>query len=76
MSFKGAVSVYDSIFNKIIYSIANGDDVQLTGFGSFKLHDYPVRLAQNFKTDKRMPIDTNKTVIFKSGRTFKWISNQ
>jgi integration host factor subunit alpha len=46
-------------------SLANGDDVLLTGFGKFNVKDKSARKGRNPKTGESMMLDSKRVVTFK-----------
>ena len=52
-------------------SVANGNTVQLVGFGSFALGARAARMGRNPKTGEAIKIAASKTVKFSVGKTFK-----
>jgi DNA-binding protein HU-beta len=52
-------------------SVANGNAVQLVGFGSFALVARAARMGRNPKTGEAIKIAASKTVKFSVGKVFK-----
>jgi len=52
-------------------SVANGNTVQIVGFGSFALGARAARMGRNPKTGEAIKIAASKTVKFSVGKTFK-----
>ena len=52
-------------------SVANGNTVQLVGFGSFALGARADRMGRNPKTGEAIKIAASKTVKFSFGKAFK-----
>jgi len=50
---------------------ANGNTVQLVGFGSFALGARAARMGRNPKTGEALKIAASKTVKFSVGKAFK-----
>ena len=55
----------ETILRIIKDSLANGDDVLLTGFGKFNVKDKSARKGRNPKTGESMMLDAKKVVTFK-----------
>ena len=51
-------------------SVANGNTVQLVGFGSFALGARAARMGRNPKTGEALKIAASKTVKFSVGKAF------
>ena len=52
-------------------SVANGNTVQLVGFGSFALGARAARMGRNPKTGEAIKIAASKTIKFSAGKSFK-----
>ncbi|CAL4319538.1 integration host factor subunit alpha [Buchnera aphidicola] len=61
----------DFFFTEIKITLARGEDVQLYGFGHFKLKDKSERPGRNPKTGKIISIAARRVVIFKPGQKLK-----
>lgn len=55
----------------ITESLAMGEDVRLTGFGTFKVSERKARVAQNPKTGARVDVLAKKRVTLKLGNDLK-----
>jgi len=62
-----AAVVVDAVFEVIAESLANGDTVQLIGFGSFSVQERSAREGRNPQTGKTVKITAKKVVKFKPG---------
>lgn len=59
-------------FTKIITNALNaGDQVQLTGFGSFSLKQRAARTGRNPQTGQSMQIPASNVAAFKAGKALK-----
>ncbi|MBK8183802.1 MAG: HU family DNA-binding protein [Candidatus Competibacteraceae bacterium] len=61
----------DAMLEAISKSLQKGEDVVLTGFGTFSIRDRPARTGHNPKTREAMEIKASKTPIFKAGKTLR-----
>ncbi len=52
-------------------SLAEGEQISLSGFGKFDLRDKIERPGRNPKTGESIPISARRVVTFKSGPTLK-----
>jgi DNA-binding protein HU-beta len=59
------------LLDAIKTSVANGNTVQLVGFGSFALGARAARMGRNPKTGEAIKISASKTVKFSVGKAFK-----
>lgn len=51
--------------------LKNGQDVQITGFGTFSVAERAERQGRNPKTGETLTIAASKTVKFKAGKNLK-----
>ncbi len=65
-----AEEVINLLFDAIKTSVANGNTVQLVGFGSFALGARADRMGRNPKTGEAIKIAASKTVKFSVGNAF------
>ena len=66
-----AEAAYDSLFGIIKASLKNGDDVAITGFGSFKVVKRKARAGRNPRTGKALTIPAHNAVKFTAGKALK-----
>lgn len=63
--------VVDGIIETIQESVAEGEDVILTGFGTFSVTERAARKGRNPATGKPIDIAASKSPKFKAGKSFK-----
>ena len=68
---KQATEAFEAIFDSISDSLANGEKVQVPGFGSFQVSERAERQGRNPKTGEPMTIAASKNVRFKAGKALK-----
>lgn len=68
---KDVTIVVDNLFETIMNSVKNGEDVSIVGFGSFSATDRKAREGYNPATGEKMKIKATRTPHFKAGKTFK-----
>lgn len=61
----------DAVLDAISKALQKGDDVVLTGFGTFSVRERPARTGRNPKTREAMEIKASKTPVFKAGKTLR-----
>ncbi len=61
----------NTILDEISRSLKNGQDVVLTGFGTFSVTQRKARIGINPKTKERIQISATKTPKFKAGKSLK-----
>ena len=59
------------VFDEIINALVNGDNVQITGFGTFEVRNRAARTGYNIQEKKRVEIPATKVPAFKAGKYFK-----
>ena len=52
-------------------ALAQGQRIEIRGFGSFDLHRRPARQARNPKTGESVPVSATVVIHFKPGKDFK-----
>jgi DNA-binding protein HU-beta len=65
----------DAIIETISKAVANGENVQLIGFGSFSTGARAARVGRNPSTGAEIHIAAAKTVKFTAGKSFKDLVN-
>lgn len=58
-------------FREIIMSLARGENVKISGFGTFVIRDKNQRLGRNPKTKQEYKICARKSISFKTSAVFK-----
>ena len=66
-----AKELVDYFFDEIRESLANGQQVKLSGFGNFDLRDKSQRPGRNPKTGEEIPISARRVVTFRPGQKLK-----
>ena len=63
--------VFNSIFDMFKDELAKGNDVAISGFGSFKVSKRAAREGRNPQTNEKIKIPARKAVTFKAGSALK-----
>ena len=71
VSKKDAEAVLTAALDTITEALAEGEKVQLVGFGSFELKKRAARLGRNPKTKEAIEISASKYPVFKAGKALK-----
>ena len=71
LSKKQAALVVATVFDTIAESLANGEKVQLIGFGSFEVRERAERKGRNPQTGAELVIPASKVPAFKAGKALK-----
>ena len=68
---KQAKDVVDCVLDSITDALANQDNVQIAGFGSFKVSERKARTGRNPKTGDPIQIPAAKVPKFTAGKALK-----
>ena len=71
LSKKDADKATNAVFDSIVETLANGDKLQVVGFGSFEVHHRPERIGHNPRTKEEIKIAASDCPVFKAGKSFK-----
>lgn len=61
----------DAVLNTITDALSRGQEVNLTGFGSFRVAETSARQGRNPRTGEPMPIAAGKRPAFRPGSRLK-----
>jgi nucleoid DNA-binding protein len=65
--------VVDSFINTITESLSEGSDIEIRGFGSFRIRERNARIGMNPKSGERINIPAKKVPYFRAGKSLKLI---
>lgn len=71
LSKKDATAAVDAVFSAIQDALANGEKVQLIGFGNFEVRNRAERKGRNPQTNEEIIIPASKVPVFKPGKALK-----
>lgn len=71
LSKKDATSAVEAVFQSIQDTLANGDKVQVIGFGTFEVRERAARKGRNPQTGMEIDIAASKVPAFKAGKALK-----
>ena len=71
LSKKDTVTVVNATIDVIAGALADGDTVQLVGFGAFEVKSRAERTGRNPKTKEEIKIPASKVPVFKPGKALK-----
>lgn len=66
-----AKKIVDGVVGLIAGALAKGEEVNLPGFGKFKVKDRPARPGRNPRTGEAMEFAASKNVGFSASKTLK-----
>ncbi|MFA7543292.1 MAG: HU family DNA-binding protein [Candidatus Cloacimonadaceae bacterium] len=68
---KDVAVVVDALFQGIKDILADGNHLEIRGFGTFRLKTRKPRMGRNPKTDEKVPVPERTVPTFKFSREFK-----
>ena len=73
LSKKDTESIINAAVDTIAATMAQGDKVQLSGFGIFEVKDRQARVGRNPKTKEAIEIPASRQPVFKPSKALKAI---
>ena len=64
-------ALVDSVFDEILKSLIEGDDVKISSFGTFIVRNKKERIGRNPKTGEEVPITARSVVTFRASNVLK-----
>ena len=71
LSKKDTETAVTAVIDVIAAALAEGDKVQLVGFGAFEVKARAERIGRNPKTKESIKIPASKVPVFKPGKALK-----
>ncbi len=68
---KQAAAAVDGVFDTIVKTLSRGDEVAITGFGTFKVVKRAARTGINPKTGEKIQIAASIKPKFRAGKVLK-----
>ncbi|AXY25845.1 DNA-binding protein [Suicoccus acidiformans] len=68
---KDATSAVEAVFETIEEALADGERVQVIGFGTFEVRERAARKGRNPQTGDEIDIPATKVPAFKAGKSLK-----
>jgi integration host factor subunit alpha len=68
LSRADAASMVESILGHMTSAVLNGDNVKISGFGTFVLRDKAERIGRNPKTGVEVPITPRRVLTFRASQ--------
>jgi integration host factor subunit alpha len=63
--------IVESILDKMSEALADGENVKISGFGSFLLRDKAERVGRNPKTGVVVPISSRRVLTFRASQSLR-----
>lgn len=71
ISKREAKEIVEIFFHSIAEALEKGQQVKISGFGNFELHDKDERPGRNPKTGEEIPVSARRVVTFRSGQKLR-----
>ena len=71
LPLREASSITNTILDTMIDAMANGDSIEIRGFGSFVVKEYNTYYGRNPKTGQKIEVPPKKLPFFKVGKELK-----
>ena len=71
MTKKDAERVVNATIDTIVQNLANGEKVQISGFGNFEIKAREARVGRNPRTKEAIQIPATRLPIFKASKVLK-----
>lgn len=71
LAFKDVELAVKTMLEHMAQTLANGDRIEIRGFGSFSLHYRPPRVGRNPKTGDSVTLDAKYVPHFKPGKEMR-----
>jgi len=68
---KQAATIVEAIFDTITKTLSKGDEVAVSGFGTFKVVDRAARMGVNPKTGEKIQIKASRKLKFRAAKVLK-----
>lgn len=75
-SKKSTEASVNAFIDVVTEALAQGDKVQLVGFGSFEVRKRAARKGRNPQTKEEIKIPASKAPVFKAGKALKDLVNK
>ena len=66
-----AKEIVELYFHNICVALKSAQQVKLSGFGNYELHDKKARPGRNPKTGQEIPVSARRVVTFRSGQKLR-----
>lgn len=63
--------IVDTVFNEISDALADGDRVELRGFGAFSIKHRDARVGRNPRTGETVQVEAKRLPFFKTGKALR-----
>lgn len=71
LSQTGSLAIIEAIMEKMGSAMERGENVKITGFGTFLVRDKDARMGRNPKTGEEAPISPRRVLMFRASQQLK-----
>ena len=64
-------NIVDTVLDEITNALAEGDRVELRGFGAFSVKEREARVGRNPRTGDQVSVDAKRVPFFKTGKLLR-----
>lgn len=68
--------IVDTVFNEITDTLADGNRVELRGFGAFSVKHRDARVGRNPRTGEQVQVEAKRLPFFKTGKALREALNE
>jgi nucleoid DNA-binding protein len=69
-------AVVDGFISTVIHAMKDGKNIEIRGFGSFKVKKRKGRVARNPRTGEQVMVDEHFVPVFKVSKEMKFVVNE
>lgn len=66
-----SAELVEAVIDEVCNSLVEGDNVKISGFGSFSVREKGERIGRNPKTGEEIPILPRKVLVFRASHVLK-----
>jgi integration host factor subunit alpha len=71
LSRNESADLVESVLNEVAESLAKGETVKISSFGSFSVRQKGQRIGRNPKTGEEVPIQPRRVLVFRASNVLK-----
>ncbi len=68
--------IVDTVFNEVTDTLADGNRVELRGFGAFSVKHRDARIGRNPRTGEQVQVEAKRLPFFKTGKALREALNE
>ncbi len=71
LSRADSAKIVEQILHEMCHALSEGENVKISGFGTFVLRDKGERIGRNPKTGVEVPIEPRRVLTFRASQTMR-----